>query len=281
MSSVEKSIFKNGSTTYYFSSKFFPKDIRQDVLRLYSFVRTADDYVDKTPQNIKEFNILRGLWDEAVDDPLFDITHHKTDSLNERVVKNMAELTRRYDFETEWTDAFLASMQADIDKQRYASLDGSLWYTYGSAEVIGLMMTKLLILPSEAVHYAILQGRAMQWINFIRDIAEDTKLGRCYFPAEDLVRFGLENLNEKTVRTNTEAFGQFIEFQLDRYSAWQREASEGFKLIPKRVRAPLETAVEMYGWTARQIEKNPLIIYDMKVRPKRRRIVRTGLRRLL
>lgn len=281
MSSIEKSIFRKGSTTYYFSSKFFPKEIRQDVLRLYSFVRTADDYVDKTPQNIKEFNILRGLWDEAVDDPLFDLVHHKTDSLNERVVKNMAELTRRYDFETEWTDAFLASMQADIDKQRYASLDGSLWYTYGSAEVIGLMMTKLLKLPSKAAHYAILQGRAMQWINFIRDIAEDTKLGRCYFPAEDLVRFQLENLNEKTARTNTESFGQFVEYQLDRYHCWQREAQEGFRLIPKRMRVPLETAVEMYGWTAQQIEKNPLIVYDMKVRPKRRRIVRTGIRRLV
>lgn len=281
MKSIEKTIFKKGSTTYYFSSKFFPKDIRKEVYKLYSFVRVADDYVDKMPQNIKEFNILRGLWEEAMEDSSFDTTHHKTDSLNERVVKNMAGLTTHYSFEPEWIDSFLDSMQADIDKNRYESLDGSLWYTYGSAEVIGLMMARLLKLPDEALRYAQLQGRAMQWINFIRDIAEDDKLGRCYFPAEDMARFRLADLSEKTARTNTEAFGQFVRYQIDRYKTWQAEANEGFRLIPKRVRIPLETAVEMYDWTAQQILKNPLVIFDQKIKPRRRRIVRSGIRRLM
>lgn len=281
MSSIEKRIFKAGSTTHYLSARFFPKYIRHDVLKLYSFVRVADDYVDVTPQNIKEFKILRGLWDEAIEEPSFDLEHHKTDSINEHVVKNMVQLVRQYNIDPEWVDAFLDSMQADIDNKHYVSLDGSLWYVYGSAEVIGLMMARILKLPEAALPYAALQGRAMQWINFIRDIAEDNLLKRSYFPDEDLKRFGLRDLSEHTARTNTEAFSQFIEEQLARYSAWQAEANRGFAYIPKRMRIPLETAVEMYAWAARQIARDPLVVFEKKIRPKRTRVIRSGLRRLI
>lgn len=41
----DEEIFKKGSTTYYWSSKFFPKKVRKDVLKFYSFVRVVDDYV--------------------------------------------------------------------------------------------------------------------------------------------------------------------------------------------------------------------------------------------
>ena len=277
-SRLERDIFRRGSTTYYFSSKFFPKAVRTDVFKLYSFVRVADDYVDSSPQNKKEFNILRSSLEDAIDEPEFDTTYHKSDSLNERVVKNMIHMAQKYDFEREWIEAFMGSMQADLDKCTYTSLDGSLWYTYGSAEVIGLMMAKIMGLPDKALGYAALQGRALQWINFIRDIDEDNKLGRCYFPKEDLVQFGLHNLERKTVEANPIVFKKFINFQLSRYEQWQKEAQKGFKYIPGRLRVPLQTASEMYDWTAQEIAKNPLIIYQTKLKPRRRRILLKGLR---
>jgi phytoene synthase len=49
-------IFKSGSTTYSTSSLFFPKHIRDNITILYAFVRTLDNFVDKTPQDIKGFN---------------------------------------------------------------------------------------------------------------------------------------------------------------------------------------------------------------------------------
>ena len=58
----EQQIFKKGSTTYYFSSKFFPKSSKEDVFKLYSFVRLADDFVDKVPSDIKNFNKLEKAW---------------------------------------------------------------------------------------------------------------------------------------------------------------------------------------------------------------------------
>jgi phytoene synthase len=279
--SLEKSIFRNGSTTYYFSSWFFPKAIRQDVFKLYSFVRIADDYVDSIPQNKKEFNILRTLWQDAVDDKNFDSKPIEQDSVNERVVKNMIHLTNVYDFDTAWIESFLDSMQADVTKKRYASLDGSLWYVYGSAEVIGIMMAKIMNLPDKAIDHAIMQGRAMQWINFIRDIAEDNRLGRCYFPQEDLDKFKLSNLSFSTVSAKPEAFNNFINFQLDRYYKWQLEAEKGYKYIPKRLLKPLKTANDMYGWTAKEISADPLKIYQTKIKPNKLQVLSSGIKHVL
>ena len=47
------------------------------------------------------------------------------------------------------------------------------------------------------------------------------------------------------------------------------------------MRIPLETAVEMYDWTAGQIAKNPLVVYERKVRPRRSKVIGRGLRKLL
>ena len=279
--SLEQKIFKKGSTTYYFSSKFFPKHVRQDVFKLYSFVRVADDYVDQIPQNKKEFKILKTLWQDAADDKTFDTTHKTSDSLNVRVVKNMHEVSHKYSFDSKWVDAFLDSMQADLDKKTYASLDGSLWYIYGSAEVIGLMMAKVMGLPEISMTYAALQGRAMQWINFIRDIDEDNGLKRLYFPAEELATFGLKNLSKQTAEANPKAFRDFMNFQLGRYHQWQRQAEKGFEYIPKRLRIPLETAVDNYNWTARKIANNPAVVYDKKIKPGKSRVVATGIKRAI
>lgn len=280
MSSLEKTIFKRGSTTYYFSSRFFPKAVREDVFRLYSFVRVADDYVDSVPQNKKEFEILYQRWQDAAEDPAFDTVPDKHDGVNERVIKNMAALSRTYGFEPEWTDAFMASMRADLIGKQYATLDGSLWYVYGSAEVIGFMMAKIMALPAAAMEYAALQGRAMQWINFIRDIAEDTALGRCYFPEEDLKKFGLNDLRQKTAEAHPKEFRNFMNFQLNRYRRWQQEAEEGYGYIPKRLRIPLETAVDSFNWTARQIAANPSCIYEKKIKPRKYRVLQSGIKNL-
>lgn len=273
MSSLEQQIFQKGSTTYYFSSKFFPPKVRDDVFKLYSFVRVADDYVDWVPAQTDKFQDLRRAWERAADNKLFDTTTATSDSVDERVIKNIIYVVRKYDFDPAWIESFLDSMQADLDKKQYHSIDDTLWYIYGSAEVIGLMMSKIMGLTEEARHAAQLQGRAMQFINFLRDIDEDNQLGRCYFPQPDLQLFHLKNLSKEMAHEQPQLFCDFMRFQLVRYNQWQKEANEGFKLIPRRLRVPLQTAVDMYNWTARQIEKDPFIVFDHKVKPRKRRVL--------
>lgn len=271
--SLEQTIFKNGSTTYYFSSKFFPVAVREDVFKLYSFVRVADDYVDCVPARTKDFQGLCKAWRSAHANENFDTAPSTSDSIDERVIKNMVFVTRKYGFEKEWIESFLASMQADLDRKKYKTIDDTIWYIYGSAEVIGLMMGKIMGLQEEATHAACMQGRAMQFINFLRDINEDNALGRCYFPLTDLKRFKLPDLSFETAKAHPDRFTDFMHYQLDRYDAWQSEATEGFKYIPRRLRIPLRTAVDMYNWTGQQIRQNPLIVFKRKIKPTKRQVL--------
>lgn len=251
-------IIRTNSTTYYNASLFFPKHIRDDVFTLYAFFRTADDFVDsETPD--------RYGFDQ------FCEHYFRGDSTNS-VIDAFLDLEVTYQFDKAWTVAFLQAMRMDFEKKIYHTIDETIEYMYGSAEVIGLYMAKLLALPEESYMAAQMQGRAMQIANMIRDISEDYALGRQYIPTEDLDRFGLPSLDFKTVQNNTDAFAQLIQFEIERYLQWQHEAAQGYKDIPRRLLIPIKTASEMYTWTLQTIAKNPLLIYQQKVKPSTWRV---------
>lgn len=277
----ERDIFKKGSTTYYFSSWFFPEPVRSDVFKLYSFVRIADNYVDEEPTQPEQLLALERMWQQAWADPHYGTEVKDGDDINTRVIKNVVAVARTYQFDPAWIADFFAAMKADISPKPYKTLDETLAYVHGSAEVIGLMMARILGLPPEAQQAAAMQGRAMQFINFIRDIAEDEALGRCYFPQEELAKFGLHALSREGAAAQPQEFAAFIAFEIARYEQWQTEATRGYRFIPKRYRIPIRTAADMYNWTAKQIKKDPQIIWQHKVKPNKWRVIGHALRRAL
>lgn len=281
MDAVEESIFRRGSRVYYWSARLFPRTVQQDVRKLYSFLRVADNYVDTLPAKSRQFRELRAAWATAKGDARFDSAPDRNDSVDERVVKNIIALTRTYSFDEAWIEAFWDSMQADLDDTQYRTLEDSLWYVHGSAEVVGLMMARIMRLPLEAYEAAKLQGRAMQWINFIRDVGEDARAGRCYFPQKDLEECGLGALDETSARANQAAFTRLMQLELRRYHAWQAEARKGFRYLPHRLRPALATAVDMYDWTAAHIANDPFVVFRHQIKPSKARVLRSGLRNIV
>jgi phytoene synthase len=277
---LEEAIFKNGSTTYFWSSKFFPKGVRDDVYKLYSFVRVVDDLVDADIPDEASFKHIEKRWKSAKKNLSTGFQKQDSSTL-EQVVSNIAYIVHRYECDPAWVDAFLRSMRMDLARRRYATMDDTLEYIYGSAEVIGLMMAKIMRLPEKAYESAKLQGRAMQYINFIRDIQEDNGLGRQYFPDDELLMFGLKNVSEKECTRKPAEFREFIEAQIAHYNTWQKEANSGHRYIPRRMRVAVKTACDMYNWTAKVLADDPKCIFEKKVKPSKGRVVRTGLKRSL
>ncbi|MBN1195752.1 MAG: phytoene/squalene synthase family protein [Methanomicrobiaceae archaeon] len=260
-------IFQKGSTTYFHSTLFFPRHIREDVFVLYSFVRKADDFVDAIPQQADAFYLFCSRYRDALaGTPAGDI-----------VIDSFVSLMERKNVDPAWVDAFLASMAADITTTTYETLDDLMVYLYGSAEVIGLMMARIMDLPPASYDAARHLGRAMQYINFIRDIAEDLELGRVYFPQDEIRACGLRGLRSEEARERPEAFSRFIRHQIERYSCWQQEGERGLPLLPPSCRIPVKTASDMYAWTARRIADTPFIVYDHAVKPTPGRILKTVL----
>lgn len=264
-------IFQKGSRTYFYSSIFFPPYIKKDVFTLYGFVRKADNYVDSIPQNIDAYYEFKNKYYNALDG-------RKSKDI---VIDSFVELMNNKEFELKWIDSFFESMEMDITKKRYDTLDETKKYIHGSAEVIGLMMAKIMDLPKESFIYSKYLGRAMQYINFIRDISEDLKLGRIYFPTTDLNKHGLIKLDFDYIQNHKNEFSNFINEQLNRYCKWQNIAEIGYKYIPKRYLVSVKTASEMYNWTAQQINSDPMIIYTKKVKPIIMKIISTTILNLI
>ncbi|MCK9150642.1 phytoene/squalene synthase family protein [Methanobacterium alcaliphilum] len=256
-------IFKKGSKTYFYSTIFFPKAVKKDVFTLYSFLRKADDYVDAIPQDKERFY---EFWDKYKDSKSGSIT-------GDIIIDSFVELENRKEFPNRWVEAFLSSMEMDIYKSTYDDMDELMTYLFGSSEVVGLFMAKIMNLEEESFSAARHLGRAMQYINFIRDISEDIDLGRIYFPQSDLEEFQLENLNYNITRKKPDKFNSFIHKQLEVYHSWQIKAEKGFSFIPYRYLIPIKTASDMYKWTASQIKKDPFAVYKTKVKPSPPKIV--------
>ncbi|MDP1553661.1 MAG: phytoene/squalene synthase family protein [Methanobacteriaceae archaeon] len=256
-------IFKKGSKTYFYSTVFFPKVVKRDVFTLYSFLRKADDYVDAIPQDAESFYAFKDRYADA----------KKGSITGDVVIDSFRELAIRKNFDEGWINAFLDSMEMDIYKSTYKDMEELKNYLFGSSEVVGLFMAKIMDLEKKSYDGARNLGRSMQYINFIRDISEDIDLGRVYFPQEDLEEFQLENLEENITKSNPENFKAFIRKQLQTYQSWQTEAEKAFPYIPYRCLIPIKTASDMYNWTATQIEKDPFIVYKKKVKPSTPKIV--------
>ena len=269
---VQAQVFKAGSTTYFNSSLFFPPAMRAEVFALYGFVRVADNFVDAVPQEAEAFRRFVARYRAALAGARAD----------DAIIDDFVALAEKLRFDPAWTDAFLASMEADLAQRLYRTEEEMLAYVYGSVEVIGLFMAQIMRLPDEAHFAAQRLGRAMQIINFIRDVAEDAAMGRRYLP---LARGGTRLLDVPDDWLPTRAWAQahpaewtaFLRGHLERYAAWQAEAESGYRFIPRRPRLAVRTAGDMYNWTARQIAADPFVVFERQVKPKKGRIVLQAL----
>jgi phytoene desaturase len=244
-------IFKNGSVTYYYSSLFFTGQAKKDVFSLYAYVRVIDDLVDNPAPNKKLFE---SLWQQT-------LLAWNGETKGNKVVKGFVELAKRKKFEWKWIEAFWDAMRSDLTKNNYTSFNELENYMYGSADVIGLMMCKILDLPPAAGRYAALEGKAMQYLNFIRDVKEDRDMGRNYLGYTE------------SQKNDPKLWEEFIRRNIEHYREIRLEAQKGYKYIPRKYFIPIKTASDMYEWTADVIYKNPDIVWQEKIRPKKRKVL--------
>lgn len=256
-------IFQRGSRTYYYSSIFFPPSVKEDVFTLYAFVRSIDDLVDCKIQKTNEYYKFKKDFYQALDGK----------QIENEIVSEFVKLYKKRKFEPRWVDAFFRSMEMDLEDKKYENLEEVEKYIEGSAEVVGLMMCKILELDETFFDAAKNMARAMQYINFIRDIKEDNELGREYLPKEALRKHGIENLKFEEIKNKEKQFKNFMMEQVQVYMNYYHKSVEKLDKIPKRYRIPIKTAADMYLWTASEIQKDPLIVYKKKVKPSITRIM--------
>lgn len=167
------------STSFSLGIKFLSSDIRPAIFAIYGFVRLADEVVDSF-HGYDRKGLLTQLKNET-----YAALENKI-SLNP-IINSFQQAVHQYQIDVELIEAFLDSMEMDLEKQVYTK---QLYekYIFGSAEVVGLMCLKVFCNGdaneyNHLKHAAMKLGSAFQKVNFLRDIkADHLELGRMYFP---------------------------------------------------------------------------------------------------
>jgi phytoene synthase len=233
-----KLITNKYSTSFSQGIKAFNKRHRYAIYAIYGFVRYADEIVDTFHGHDKAVLIADFRKDTFA-------AIERGISLNP-VLQAFQVTVNAYGIEKELIDAFLRSMEMDLDRTTYT--DGYFKeYIYGSAEVVGLMCLRVFCDGDNALYQRLQPkarslGAAFQKINFLRDIkADHEERGRAYFPGVNLANF--------TERDKQQIEGD-IKTDFD-------DALVGIKQLPKAARLGVYIAYVYYLQLFKLIQKTP------------------------
>lgn len=154
----------------------------------------------------------------------------------------------------------------DLGRNRFRTAMDVESYCYGVAGTVGIACLPIFGVPVEAGRlYAIRLGIAIQWINLIRDLAVDAKVGRIYLPLDHLEQFGYTESDLLSGREN-DSF-----FELIRHEALtaRRHFSRADELFPGRYRRellPARIMARIYLSLLDKVERHDFPVLKERVR---------------
>ncbi len=197
-------ITRRYSTSFSLGIRTLDKALHRAIYAIYGFVRWADEIVDTFHKQNKA-----ALLAEFERDTYVAITAGF--SLNP-VLHAFQWAVNTYQIDHEFIDAFLRSMEMDLEDRNYRQ---ELYeqYIYGSAEVVGLMCLRVFCQGQPALFDQLKAparrlGAAFQKVNFLRDIRSDyEERGRVYFPGLRYEQFDdrAKRAVEEDIRADFEA----------------------------------------------------------------------------
>ncbi len=236
------------STSFTRGIKTLHKRFHKPIYAIYGFVRLADEIVDTFHEFDKKtllLNFKKETW-LAIDNKI---------STNP-ILHAFQLIVNKYNIDRELIDAFLYSMEMDLDTTSY---DDSFYqkYIHGSAEVVGLMCLRVFCEGDKQIYEKLVEparrlGAAFQKVNFLRDIKSDfQERGRVYFPGVDFTKF--DNSAKK-----------IIEDDIDKDF---KAAYPGLMQLPKDVKPGVYTAFIYYRELLKKIQKVPANqVMQMRIR---------------
>ena len=246
-------------TSYFISTYFFPRVLRERTWVLYAFVRYPDEIVDTEQKDpiIARQKLLewKSEWAKAYTGA--------TDV--HPILRANAVLWKECSIPFEYSDIFLDAMLQDTTKNRYRTYAELETYMYGSATVVGYMMSYIIGFTSDALVYAKALGEAFQLTNFLRDIQEDLGRGRIYIPKEDWAK---HNVTEADFKSNPMSINmkKLILHEVEINEQLYQEALKGIPLLHKGGRRAVRIALYLYKEIMNQIKKNPERVWKERVR---------------
>lgn len=245
-----KLLQKKHGTSYYFATTFMPAKLRDATYALYAFFRVPDEIVDmggEKTQDVVEQELM--TWSAEWK------TAYETGISRSPILRATSYVFHTYHIPFDLSLVFLSAMMQDTTKTKYANYQELEEYMYGSASVVGIMMSYVIGFKNEhTLVYAKKLGEAMQLTNFLRDIGEDyVERGRIYMPQDELAKFGITDEIE-TGRVSKE-WCAFMRFQITRARTLYKESELGIKELNRGGQLAVRLASALYAGILEKIEE--------------------------
>jgi len=216
------------------ASWLLPRQLRDAVMAIYRFARSADDLADEGDATAAAR--LAAL-DRYRDKLTMIATGTPADnSLSEDAVfAPLAAVIRRHDLPLSPFFDLLDAFRQDVTKTRYATYAELMDYCRRSAMPIGRLLLRLYRAESEK-HLAWSDAicASLQLINHWQDVALDWRRGRVYLPQEDLARHGVSEAQLADARAD-EGWRVLLAFELARARALMHQGSPLARALGGRI----------------------------------------------
>jgi phytoene synthase len=267
---VCRHIARSAAKNFYYGFLVLPTRKRNALSAVYAFMRHADDISDdpsipseQRREKLNEWmNALRRVVDgERTDDP---------------VLMALADTQKTFNIPLDLLEKLVQGTAMDLPQAEgsgkstptvhYEDFDQLYDYCYHVASVVGLICIRVFgYRDPRAEKLAERTGVAFQLTNIIRDVKEDSQLGRVYLPSEDLRRFGVEAIALTNGNAAT-AFRPVLEFEAQRARDFYRSADELLPLIDDDSQPALWTLVEIYRRLLERIAVRGYDVFTERVR---------------
>jgi len=265
--SVCRHIARSAAKNFYYGFLLLPAHKRDALSAVYAFMRRADDISDDPsipPEQRREklagwiTGLRRVIEGERTDDPVFMALADAQKSFNIPI-----ELLEKL---IQGTSMDLPASTSGEVQLHYETFDQLYDYCYHVASVVGLICIRIFgYRDPHAEKLAEQVGVAFQLTNIIRDVKEDSALGRVYLPSEDLRRFGLD---ARAARNGNAAavFRPILEFEAGRARELYCAADELMSLVDDDSQAALWAMVEIYRRTLDRIAARGYDVFAEQIR---------------
>jgi phytoene synthase len=268
-----RAITRKEAKSFYFASRFLPKDKRYATYAIYAICKASDASVDSNEGIARNKNLEKIEKDIAC-------VYNGTEVSNPLLLA-FRKTVEKCKVPKQYFDELIKGMRMDLNKTRYENFDELYGYCYKVAAVIGLIMLKVFGCEDlKAEKAAVDLGIALQLTNILRDIKEDYLRGRIYLPRDEMASFGVSEEDVSCARL-TPQFVSLMKFQIKRSRDYYAKSKSGIRLIPG-LRSRLVACMirEVYSGILGAIEKANFDVFSRRAYVGSREKIAIGLKTL-
>lgn len=238
---------------------FLGKEQRKALSVIYAYCRILDDIIDSAdlPKNEKREFLARSR--EEVE----NIFGGKKSTLE--ISSSLRYVVSKFGLRKQPFLLLIEGMEMDLTQTTYSNINELEKYMYRIASAVGLMCMPIFGFKENPAieNYAKYTGYALQLTNIMRDAAQDVKMGRVYFPIEDMNQAGysIENMKNFLYSPN---FVKLMEIECKRVLLYHSESFKVGQLLDKRKILPAFIMVEIYQTLLEKLKKARYNVFKKK-----------------